>query len=180
LKREIKMFKVLEAPWEYYAKPFKIADGLYYVGNKYVSMHLIDTGDGLVLLDTAFPHTLYQLLENIRILGFSPYDIKHIIHTHAHYDHCGATKALVELTGAKTYLNKADIFIIKEKPELVWANEYGIEFCEKFNVDVPFDDGDSIEIGKFKIECCGAPGHTPGTTAFFFDIEERGLWPPLC
>ena len=49
-------------PWDYWVDPFRIAGDLYYVGNKDVSSHLIDTGAGLVLLDTAFPQTVYLLL----------------------------------------------------------------------------------------------------------------------
>lgn len=32
--------------------PFRILENLYYVGNQWCSSHLIDTGDGLLLLDT--------------------------------------------------------------------------------------------------------------------------------
>ena len=67
-------------PWDYAVEPFRIAGGLYYVGNKYVSSHLIDTGDGLILLDTSFPQTVYLLLESIRRLGFYPADIHTILH----------------------------------------------------------------------------------------------------
>ena len=35
-------------------EPFKIADRLYYVGDKYVCIHLIDTVAGLVLLDSGY------------------------------------------------------------------------------------------------------------------------------
>ncbi|GAH82186.1 unnamed protein product [marine sediment metagenome] len=37
------------------------------------------------------------------------YDIKYIHHSHDHYDHNGGTKALVKLTGAKTFLGEKDI-----------------------------------------------------------------------
>ena len=34
-------------PWDYRVEPFRIAAGLYYVGNSDVSSHLIDTGEHL-------------------------------------------------------------------------------------------------------------------------------------
>ena len=37
---------------------FKIADNLYYVGDAYVCIHLIDTGDGLIIIDPVYPHIL--------------------------------------------------------------------------------------------------------------------------
>ena len=54
--------------------------------------HLIDTGDGLILIDTAYPQTVYLLLESIRRLGFGPADIRYLLNCHAHYDHCGGTR----------------------------------------------------------------------------------------
>ena len=45
-------------PWKFATKPFRIAGNLYYVGNADVSAYLLDTGEGLILIDTAFPQTL--------------------------------------------------------------------------------------------------------------------------
>ena len=39
-------------PWAYATPPFELVPGVYYVGNKSVSSHLFDTGEGLLLLDT--------------------------------------------------------------------------------------------------------------------------------
>ena len=39
-------------PTTYNIPPFCIFGNLYYVGDKKVCMHLIDTGEGLVLFDT--------------------------------------------------------------------------------------------------------------------------------
>ena len=43
---------IIEAPWEWDVPPFQITDNVWYVGSRQVSNHLIDTGDGLVLIDT--------------------------------------------------------------------------------------------------------------------------------
>jgi len=161
-------------PWKYYVEPFRIAGNLYYVGNSDVSSHLIDTGQGLMLLDTAFPQTVYLLLESIRRLGFDPDDICLILHCHGHYDHFGGTRALVELTGAKTALGEGDIEILKERPELSWAPEYGVEFYETFEVDRPLVDAETISLGDTSIECLHIPGHTPGSMSYFFEINDSG------
>ncbi len=162
-------------PWNYWVEAFRIAGNLYYVGNTYVSSHLIDTGEGLILLDTTFPQTAYLLLESIRRLGFDPDDIRYILHCHAHYDHMGGTRQIVELTGAKTALGKQDIEILQERPELSWAPEYGVEFFEAFEVDVPLTDGQTISVGRTTIECVHSPGHTAGCMSFFFEIEEDAI-----
>ena len=162
-------------PWEFAVRPFRIAGDLYYVGNSDVSSHLIDTGDGLLLIDTAFPQTAYLLLESVRRLGFDPDDIRTIVHCHGHYDHFGGTKALVELTGARTAMGEDDAFILADQPELSWAPEYGVEFYESFGLDIPLRDGQVIRQGDIEFECLHIPGHTPGAMAFVFQVEERGV-----
>ena len=161
-------------PWRFAVEPFCIADNFYYVGNKNVSAHLIDTGDGLILLDTAFPQTVYLLLESVRKLGFDPADIARILHSHAHYDHMGGTRAIVELTGAKTYLGVGDVEFLRSRTELTWAAEYGVEFSETFDLDVALKDGDMVALGNTEILCVHTPGHTPGATSWFFDVTWQG------
>lgn len=51
-KRTICYLNNSEQRW---VDPFCIHEGLYYVGDKVVSSHLIDTGEGLILIDTGFP-----------------------------------------------------------------------------------------------------------------------------
>lgn len=162
-------------PWTEYMEPFKIKGNLYYVGCYAASSHLIDTGDGLILIDTGYPQNLYLLINSIYKLGFSPYDVKYIIHSHGHYDHLGGTKALCELTGAKTFIGAGDETYADGTDDLTWAKELGYgEYYEKFTPDVIMHDGDIIELGNTKIEVISTPGHTPGTMSIFFDIEEDG------
>jgi len=71
-------------PANYFLEPFQIFGNLYYIGDKKVCSHLIDTGDGLIVFDTGFRNAMHMQLESIRRLGFDPKDIKYIIHSHEH------------------------------------------------------------------------------------------------
>ena len=166
--------KKASKPWEDYIEPFCICNGVYFVGAYCGSSHLIDTGEGLILLDTGYPQTLYQIIANIQKLGFDFRDIKYIVHSHGHYDHLGATKALVELTGAKTFLGEPDRDYANGTLDLSCAKEIGYEYYETFEPDVLLHDGDVIKLGNISIRCVSTPGHTPGTISFFFDIEDDG------
>lgn len=159
-------------PWEGYVEPFRIFGNLYFVGTVPASTHLIDTGEGLIVIDPGFPQSLYLVIENIHSLGFLVKDIKYIVCTHGHYDHLGAAKALTELTGAKTFLGKEDVSYANGTVDLTWARELGAEYHESFEPDVLLSDGDVIELGNTRILCKAAPGHTPGTMAFFFDVTD--------
>lgn len=166
--------EVCTHPWRFHVEPFRVAGNLYYVGNSNVSAHLIDTGAGLILLDTGFPQTVYLLLESVRRLGFDPRDIAYILNCHGHYDHLGGTRAIVDLTGAETFLGEGDIEILTRRPELSWAPEYGVEFYEAFDVDHPLRGGEVISLGRTSIEVVHTPGHTPGTMSYFFEVIEGG------
>ena len=101
--RKVKNFA---AHYEGKMEPFKIVGNTYFVGTYPASAHLIDTGDGLILIDVGYSDTLFLLINSIYKLGFSPYDIKYIILTHWHGDHTEATAALSDLTGAKTFIGR--------------------------------------------------------------------------
>ena len=68
--------------WEGYMEPFQIFGNLYFVGNRFVSSHIIDTGEGLILLDSNYPECLYMVTEGMRKLGLDPSNIKYILHSH--------------------------------------------------------------------------------------------------
>ena len=140
-------------------EPFRIIGNVYFVGTTPASSHLIDTGDGLILIDTGYEKTLHLLVNSIYKLGFSPYDVKYIIHTHWHGDHTEATAALVNLTSAKTFIGFKDA----EK-----AKQY-------FEPDVLLKEGDLVSLGNSKIEIMETPGHTEGTISLFFETEEDGI-----
>jgi len=161
-------------PWEGYIKPFRIYGNVYFVGTRPASSHLIDTGDGLILLDSGYPQTLYLVMDSIRRLGFDPMDIRIILHSHGHYDHLGATRALAELTGAQTVISEADAPLANGSVDLTWAKELGADYYEAFEPDRLLRDGDVVELGSVSIKCLSAPGHTEGTMAFFFDVTENG------
>ena len=79
--------------------PFRIFGNLYYVGDKKVCMHLIDTGDGLILFDCGYGHTTEMIEESIRGVGFDPADVKINIISHGHFDHFGSANELREKYG---------------------------------------------------------------------------------
>ena len=97
-------------------------------------------------------------------------NIKYIVHTHGHIDHCGATRALVEMTGAKTFIGEPDRDYVNGKLELSWARELGL-YLETFEPDVLLHDGDEISLGNSTIKAIATPGHTPGAMSYLFNVD---------
>lgn len=164
----------IRSPWKYDIPPFHIADNLYYVGNKSVSSHLFDTGEGLLLLDTGYAQTGYLLLEAIRDLGFDPKSLKWIVHTHAHHDHFGATRMLLEKYGCKAYMPKADFPLLNERADLNWCAEQDLPFEPPYDIwflpDYGIEPGETLSFGNSKMIAYSAAGHTPGTMAYVFEL----------
>ena len=155
-------------------QPFRMCGNLYFIGSTMVSVHLIETDEGLVLIDTGYPEMYEQILNSMDYLGFDPKDICAIIHSHGHIDHFGCTLRLKELCGAKTYISRIDNEITNGTLDLSWAVELGYEREKPFDCDVLIDDGDILKFGRTKIRCKLTPGHTDGTLSFFVNIEEDG------
>ena len=155
--------------------PFQLYGKLWHVGGKSSPSYLFDTGDGLLLLDTGLPKSGYILFRNIYDIGYKPRDIRWILHSHGHYDHVGMTRALVEMTGAKTYIGAPDLDFVNGTRDLPRAKFIDCSFDETFEPDVLINGGDVLTFGSLEIRCESAPGHTPGTMAFFFDLEENGV-----
>ncbi len=158
--------------WEGYIKPFRIFGNLYFIGTVPASTHLIDTGDGLVIIDPGYPFHLALVLHNMEELGFHVEDIKLIINTHGHYDHCGATKILQQLSGATTAVGRLDADYVNGKLDLTWARELGHVYNTPFESDYLLDNNRKLIVGNTEILCKSAPGHTPGTMAFFFNVTD--------
>ncbi len=138
--------------------PFRMIGNIYYVGSSKYSCHLIDTGEGLILIDTGCEANAPMIVESMTQLGFSVADVKYIVHSHGHYDHSQASAEIVRLSGAKTWLHREDLRYLDGK----------------FVPDHYIEDGDVLILGNTKMEFVHAPGHTLGTVAIFFDVAVDG------
>lgn len=138
--------------------PFKIVGNVYFVGTYQASCHIIDTGEGLIMIDPGYSATAYLVIDSLYRSGFDPRDIKYIINTHWHGDHTEATADFADLSGAKTLIGRDDAAKAKRH----------------FVPDILIDDGDTLTLGNTTIRFVHTPGHTKGTVSFFFDTVEDG------
>lgn len=164
-----------ELSWDL-INPVKIIANLYFVGtcDYSSSSHIIDTGDGLIMIDSGYPHLMPQVLENIGNLGFKPDDIKILLISHGHYDHMGSSVLLRRQFGTKLYISDEDKPYADGSLNLTWAEELGYSFTLPFEPDEIIHDGDKIELGNTVVNCYSTPGHTPGTMSFVFKTAENG------
>lgn len=156
-----------------YIAPFRMADDLYYVGDRLVCVHLIRTEEGLILLDAGYHCTKHLLLESIFRLGFDPADVRWILLTHGHADHYGAANEFRNLYGTKVALSAVDTKSMAQRPRR--ASGIFAQIPQNLPViDHQLEDGEIFTFGGKEIRCVLTPGHTLGTMSFFFDVTDNG------
>ncbi len=158
-----------------YVEPFRIYGNLYYIGDDWVCAYLIDTGEGLLLLDAGNFGSEGMLIDAIWRLGFDPKNIRWIILSHGHMDHFGAVGLLKRLSNPELLLGEPDAKMFLERPELSFLH-HSMDIAGKlFTPDRLIRDGDVIRFGNTEVKFYMAPGHTEGTIACFFEAEENGI-----
>ena len=158
------------ASWEdrssQYVEPFQIFDNVYYVGIDWVAAYLIETGDGLILIDSLYGSLLPVLLNNIRELGFDPADVKYLINTHGHFDHAGGSALFQKVYGSRVVMTAEDWQVAQVKPELAAF------YMPTPRVDMVAEDGDTISLGDNTITLYKTPGHTEGVLSLGYTGKD--------
>ena len=159
--------------WLAPADPEKIFGTSYLVGFGGMSVALIDTGDGLVLIDGALPQGAPAILANVRKLGFDPKDIKFIMSTEPHFDHAGGLAALARDTGATVVASARGAQGLrsgrhaKDDPQLAYGGSWPA--VTRLRV---IGDGEVLKLGKTAIAAVATPGHTMGSMSWRWQACE--------
>jgi metallo-beta-lactamase class B len=162
--------------WEQPFPGFKVVGNLYYVGTYDLGCYLIDTGAGLILVNSGAPGSYPLIKSSIEALGFKTSDIKVITSTHGHFDHVGDLALFQkDAPAAKTYMSERDAPVLESGGNLDYrrAEGRGIIY-DPIKVDVRTKPGDHIKLGNTDMTVLQAYGHTPGATSFSFPVTDGG------
>jgi glyoxylase-like metal-dependent hydrolase (beta-lactamase superfamily II) len=173
------------------------APGVTQLGDVQVSFYLLETPDGLVLVDGGLPGHLAQLRSHLEGAGRSLDDVRAVLLTHAHPDHTGAAAA-ARKAGAQVWVHERDAAALaagpraasrQAKPErslfpsllrrpaslgtIAYAARMG-GFTGSRVADPQTIDADRTLTGvPGRPRVVTLPGHTPGSVAYLF--PDRGL-----
>jgi metallo-beta-lactamase class B len=152
--------------WNTPQDPFRVYGNTWYVGTAGLSSILIETADGLILVDGGLPQSAALIDASIRKLGFDPLQISAILLSHAHFDHAGGIAALQRLSGATVYTSDAGQLVLEsgelqaDDPQYMKrATDSGVPAVS--NV-VSIGDREKVTIGGVDVMAVYTPGHTPG------------------
>ncbi|HEV2487942.1 MAG TPA: subclass B3 metallo-beta-lactamase [Terracidiphilus sp.] len=155
--------------------PFRIAGNLYYVGSQDLASYLIVTPHGDILINSSLESSVPLIRKSVETLGFHFSDIKILLISHAHFDHCAGSAAILRLTGAKYYVMDADVSVVESggKTDFQYGTQPDMRYPPA-HVDRVLHDGDTVRLGDSALTAHLTPGHTKGTTTWTLDETEAG------
>lgn len=155
--------------------PHQIAGNLYYVGSRDLASYLITTPEGLFLINSSLEESVPLIRASVEKLGFKFEDIRILLISHAHSDHCAGSAEIVKQTGAKYYVMEQDADAVEgggaKKPR-IGKGDY-TQFPPA-KVDRRLKDGEAVKLGGSVLVARLTAGHTPGCTTWTMEVEERG------
>ncbi|WP_206026316.1 subclass B3 metallo-beta-lactamase [Roseimicrobium sp. ORNL1] len=162
------------AEWSEPFPPHKVAGNLYYVGSKGLATYLITTPEGHILINSNLEDSLPLIQKSVEQLGFKFSDVKILLISHAHWDHCAGSAAILKATGAKYMVMEQDQDTVESggKPKSRLKPAYATFPTTK--VDRVLKDGDEVKLGGSTLVAHLTPGHTPGCTTWTLQVEENG------
>ena len=161
------------ASWSSPTPPFKIADNLYYVGTEGISVFLITTPKGHIVIDGAMPGSDKSIEASIKALGFKVSDVKILLNTHAHFDHAAGLAGLKRDTGARMIASAADRKALETGTYPGFEEIKALDF-EPVKVDQVIKDGGTVSLGGMVLTAHLTPGHTAGCTTWTFPVKADG------
>ena len=148
----------------------KLQHGVYWYREKGVldANTYVIRGEQTVLIDPGLGNYLGLLLKEMQEDGIAPKEVDVIAITHLHPDHCDATAALKDVSGAKVAVHSSQWeyrdMLLEEASRVL-----GIE-AKKFEVDFVFED--SLEHTELRIQ--HTPGHSPESICFYA-VDKKTL-----
>jgi metallo-beta-lactamase class B len=165
----------MDAAWTQPFPPFRIAGNLYYVGSADLASYLIVTPQGDILINSSLESSVPLIKKSVETLGFRFSDIKILLISHGHYDHCAGSAEMKRLTGAKYFVMDADVPVVDSggRDDFNYAADKSMWFPPT-HVDRVLHDGDKVQLGGTILVAHLTAGHTKGTTTWTMDETEAG------
>ncbi len=163
--------------WADPAPPARIDGQVYYVGTCGITVLLVASAQGHVLLDAGPEEAAPLVLANIRRLGLNPHDVKWLFASHAHFDHVGGLAALQKATGARIAALPDQARELEKGEPFPDDPQFGlIHGFTPIKVDRVLTDGVPFLLGPNRFTAFATPGHTRGSTSWVI----RGCGKKVC
>jgi metallo-beta-lactamase class B len=166
---------VIPADWTTPFPAFRIAGNLYYVGTGDLAAYLLVTPQGDILLNSNLESSPALIKKSVESLGFHFADIKILLISHGHYDHCAGSAEILRETHARYEVMDRDVSVVQSggRTDFHYAPDKTFWFPPA-HVDRILHDGDKVSLGGTVLTAHRTAGHTKGTTTWTLDEKEGG------
>jgi metallo-beta-lactamase class B len=161
--------------WSDPAPPLHVFGNVYDVGTCGITVLLITSPKGHVLLDAGPAEAAPSVAANIERLGVRLNDVRLIGTSHEHFDHVGGVAELQRRTGATlmalpaAYVQLQTGAVDKDDPQSGL-----IKAPPRANVGIMLRDGEDVVQAPFRLTAWATPGHAPGSTSWTWrSCEDR-------
>jgi len=153
--------------WSDPAPPAHVAANVWYVGTCGITVLLVTSPKGHVLIDGATEQAAPAILANIRAAGFDPKQVRWIAMTHEHNDHVGGLAALKAATGAKVAAGAVAAKALAAGQVSADDPQHAIHAAfPPVAVDRVLADGESLALGPLRLTMHLNPVHSPGSASW--------------
>lgn len=161
--------------WSQPFPPYRVIGNIYYVGTKGLAVFLITTPQGDILINSGLESSVPLIEANIEKLGFHMRDIKILLISHAHNDHCAGSARIKQLTGAKYMVMDADVPVVESggRDDFQYGHTPG-DLYPPTKVDRILHDGSQVSLGGVVLTAHLTPGHTRGCTTWTMKVTANG------
>jgi metallo-beta-lactamase class B len=152
--------------------PHKIVDNVYYVGSRGLASYLITTPQGHILINSSLEQSVPLIQASIEKLGFHFSDVKILLISHAHWDHCAGSAKIKQLTHAKYMVMDADVREVEAGGKGDFQYDTPESYYPPTKVDRTLHDGDQVKLGGAILVAHLTPGHTKGCTTWTMKVHD--------
>lgn len=147
--------------------PMRIHGNTWYVGFEGLSVTVIRTSEGLILVDGGVPQAVRAIEANLRAIGLNIHDVKYILSTEPHYDHAGGLAALARDSGAAVVASPEAAAVLAQGRS--GDDDPQASMLAPFPAVTrlhPMRDGETLTLGDVTLTAHATPGHTPGSMSW--------------
>jgi glyoxylase-like metal-dependent hydrolase (beta-lactamase superfamily II) len=143
----------------------------------------MQTSDGITLFDTGPESTFENVTAELRNIGCTPEDVRHVFLSHIHFDHAGSAWRFAQL-GAVVYVHP------RGAPHLIDPTKLVDSATRIFGDDMPklwgriapvpaarirvLEDGDAVRLGDIEVHAIATPGHASHHHVYHWDDNVFG------
>lgn|GEM_PF-382414 len=171
--------------------PRSLTGNVFLLGNRYLSLYLVRGRDGAALIEAGLSATAGQAVEQIEGLGLDLREVRWLLISHPHPDHCSGAGPLKERLPWLEVLASSETgrLLAKDKIQRLFSRDDGLLSARLIEleaakgplpelkplsaglIDRLIEPGQVVDLGGVSLRVLDAPGHAPGGLAFF---EPRG------